>query len=202
LSRRKPSPGRCEGRSGATEPSSCAEFERVGPGISGEACYPSCDRRGHSKQLTRRHSPTSSAPDSRRLPGRGIAAAAEAPGGGSSGIDYAFDLKNPGRSLPSKAQAVASVEEIDATTRDDLTAYPDARDGRRRLQLPAGSPGRSRAKYDEYAVPVTRPRHIRNRAELIAVTEAAEAYETGNRLVIDEMTAVGLEIGDVLVDGR
>jgi len=108
------------------------------------------------------------------------------------GIDYAFDLKNPRAIAAIKAQAVASVEEIDATTRDDLTRIltQGMEEGYNYQQAARAIA----AKYDEYAVPVTRPRHIRNRAELIAVTEAAEAYETGNRLVIDEMTAVGLEM--------
>jgi len=108
------------------------------------------------------------------------------------GVSFAFDLKNPRAIAAIKAQAVASVEEIDATTRDDLTRIltQGMEEGYNYQQVARAIA----AKYDEYAVPVTRPRHIRNRAELIAVTEAAEAYETGNRLVIDEMTAVGLEM--------
>ena len=108
------------------------------------------------------------------------------------GVDFSFDLKNPRAIAAIKAQAAASVEEIDATTRDDLTRIltQGMEDGYNYQQVARAIA----AKYDEYAIPITRPRHIRNRAELIAVTEAAEAYEAGNRLVIDEMTAVGLEM--------
>ncbi len=107
------------------------------------------------------------------------------------GIDYAFDLKNPRAVAAIKDRAAAAVTEIDATTREEIA----------RIVTQGMEEGYSYqkvarqivAKYEEFGVGKPQA-HIRNRAELIAVTEAAEAYETGNRLVIDEMTAVGLEM--------
>ena len=107
------------------------------------------------------------------------------------GIDYAFDLKNPRAVAAIKDRAAAAVTEIDATTREEIA----------RIVTQGMEEGYSYqkvarqivAKYEEFGVGKPQA-HIRNRAELIAVNEAAEAYETGNRLVIDEMTAVGLEM--------
>ena len=164
------------------------EFERIGPGIFGEAAPPPIEgalETAYQATLALFLGPIEEA-------AAAAVAAAARHRVAEFGIDYAFDLKNPRAIAAIKAQAVASVEEIDATTRDDLTRIltQGMEEGYNYQQVARAIA----AKYDEYAVPVTRPRHIRNRAELIAVTEAAEAYETGNRLVIDEMTAVGLEM--------
>ena len=165
------------------------EFERVGPGILGEASpLPAIEgalEAAYQATLADFLAPIEEAA------GAAIAAAAKHRVA-EFGVSFAFDPKNPRAIAAIKAQAVASVEEIDATTRDDLTRIltQGMEEGYNYQQVARAIA----AKYDEYAVPVTRPRHIRNRAELIAVTEAAEAYETGNRLVIDEMTAVGLEM--------
>jgi hypothetical protein len=165
------------------------EFERVGPGILGEASTPPAIE-GALEAAYQATFADFLAPIEEAA-GAAIAAAAKHRVA-EFGVSFAFDLKNPRAIAAIKAQAVASVEEIDATTRDDLTRIltQGMEDGYNYQQVARAIA----AKYDEYAVPVTRPRHIRNRAELIAVTEAAEAYETGNRLVIDEMTAVGLEM--------
>ncbi len=108
------------------------------------------------------------------------------------GINYAFDLKNPRAVQAIRDRAAKSAGDIDATTRADLTAIltRGMEEGYSYQQV-AREIG---AKYDEYLQPVSRPRHIRSRAELIAVNEAAEAYEAGNRIVVDEMSAVGLEM--------
>jgi uncharacterized protein with gpF-like domain len=166
-----------------------AEFERVGPGIYGEASAPPAIagalEAAYQATLAEFLGPIEEA----------AAAAIDAAARhrvAEFGVDHAFDLKNPRAVQAIAAQAAASVEEIDATTRADLTAiltrgmeegYSYQRVAREIAE-----------KYNEYAIPITRPRHIRNRAELIAVNEAAEAYEEGNRLVIDEMVAVGLEM--------
>ena len=166
------------------------EFERIGPGILGEAStLPAIEGAlevAYQATLADFLAPIEEAA------GAAAAAAAAKHRVAEFGVSFAFDLKNPRAIAAIKAQAVASVEEIDATTRDDLTRIltQGMEEGYNYQQVARAIA----AKYDEYAVPVTRPRHIRNRAELIAVTEAAEAYETGNRLVIDEMTAVGLEM--------
>lgn len=165
------------------------EFERVGPGILGEASTPptieGALETAYQATLADFLGPIEEAA------GAAIAAAARHRVA-EFGIDYSFDLKNPRAIAAIKDRAAAAVTEIDATTREEiariLTQWME--EGYNYQQVARAIA----AKYDEYAVPITRPRHIRNRAELIAVTEAAEAYETGNRLVIDEMTAVGLEM--------
>ncbi len=165
------------------------ELERVGPGLYGDASIPPAIEgaleAAYQATLADFLGPIEEAA------GAAIAAAAKHRVA-EFGVDYSFDLKNPRAIAAIKAQAAASVEEIDATTRDDLTRIltQGMEEGYNYQQVARAIA----AKYDEYAIPITRPRHIRNRAELIAVTEAAEAYETGNRLVIDEMAAVGLEM--------
>jgi uncharacterized protein with gpF-like domain len=165
------------------------EFERLGPGILGEASTPPAIEgaleTAYQATLADFLGPIETA----------AAAAIDAAAQhrvAEFQVGFAFDLKNPRAVQAIRDRAAASVEEIDATTRDDLTRIltQGMEEGYNYQQVARAIA----AKYDEYAVPVTRPRHIRNRAELIAVTEAAEAYETGNRLVIDEMTAVGLEM--------
>ena len=160
-----------------------AEFERLGPGILAEAStLPAIE--GALEQLTRRHSPTSS-PDRggagpRSLPPRSRVA--------EFGVSC-VDLKNPRAVRAIRDRAAAAVTEIDATTRDEISRIvaKGMEEGYNYQKVAR----QIVAKYDEFGVGKPQA-HIRNRAELIAVTEAAEAYETGNRLVIDEMTAVGL----------
>lgn len=165
------------------------EFERLGPGLYGEASAPPAIEgaleTAYQATLAQFLDPIETAA------GASLAAAAKHRVAEFQ-VSFAFDLKNPRAIAAIKDQAAASVGEIDATTRDDLTRIltQGMEEGYNYQQVARAIA----AKYDEYAVPVTRPRHIRNRAELIAVTEAAEAYETGNRLVIDDMTAVGLEM--------
>ena len=164
------------------------EFERVGPGILGEASIPPAIEgaleAAYQATLADFLGPIEEAAEA------AIAAAAKHRVA-EFGVDYSFDLKNPRAVAAIKAQAVASVEEIDATTRDDLTRIlTQGMEEGYNYQMVARQ---IVAKYEEFGIGKPQA-HIRNRAELIAVTEAAEAYETGNRLVIDEMTAVGLEM--------
>ena len=165
------------------------EFERAGPEILGEASAPPAIEgaleAAYQATLADFLAPIETAAEA------AIAAAAKHRVA-EFGVDFSFDLKNPRAVRAIRDRAAAAVTEIDATTRDDLTRIltQGMEEGYSYQQVARAIA----AKYDEYAIPITRPRHIRNRAELIAVTEAAEAYETGNRLVIDEMTAVGLEM--------
>jgi uncharacterized protein with gpF-like domain len=165
-----------------------AEFERAGPEILGEASTPPAIAgaldAAYQATLAEFIGPIEEA----------AAAAIDAAARhrvAEFGVDYAFDLENPRAVAAIKGRAAAAVTEIDATTREEIA----------RIVTQGMEEGYSYqkvarqivAKYEEFGV--GRPQaHIRNRAELIAVTEAAEAYETGNRLIIDEMTAVGLEM--------
>ncbi len=164
------------------------EFERVGPGLYGEASAPPAIEgaleAAYQATLADFLGPIETA----------AAAAIDAAAQhrvAEFGIDYAFDLKNPRALAAIKGRAAAAVTEIDATTREEIA----------RIVTQGMEEGYSYqkvarqivAKYEEFGVGKPQA-HIRNRAELIAVTEAAEAYETGNRLVIDEMVAVGLEM--------
>ena len=165
------------------------EFERAGPGLFSEASTPHAIEGG----LEAAYQATLA---DFLGPIEGAAAAAIAAAArhrvAEFGIDYAFDLKNPRAVAAIKDRAAAAVTEIDATTREEIARIvtQGMEEGYNYQKVAR----QIVAKYEEFAVPITRPRHIRNRAELIAVTEAAEAYETGNRLVIDEMTAIGLEM--------
>ena len=164
------------------------EFERVGPGILGEASAPPAIEgaleAAYQATLADFLAPIEEAA------GAAITAAAKHRVA-EFGIDYAFDLKNPRAIAAIKDRAAAAVKEIDATTREEIARIISRgmEDGYNYQQVAR----QIVAKYDEFGVGKPQA-HIRNRAELIAVTEAAEAYETGNRLVVDEMTAVGLEM--------
>ena len=165
------------------------EFGRVGPGILGEASGPPAIEgaleAAYQATLADFFAPIEEAA------GAAIAAAAKHRVA-EFGIDYAFDLKNPRAVQAIKNRAAAAVTNIDATTRDEIARIitQGMEEGYNYQQVARDIT----AKYDEFGLTVPAGKHIRNRAELIAVTEAAEAYETGNRLVIDEMTAVGLEM--------
>lgn len=164
------------------------EFERVGPGILGEASTPPAIKGGleaaYQATLAEFIGPIETA----------AAAAIDAAARhrvAEFGIDYAFDLKNPRAVAAIKGRAAAAVTEIDATTREEI-----ARIVTQGMEEGFNYQKVARqivAKYEEFGIGKPQA-HIRNRAELIAVTEAAEAYEEGNRLVVDEMTAVGLEM--------
>lgn len=108
------------------------------------------------------------------------------------GINYAFDLKNPRAVQAIRDRGAAAVAAIDETTRSRISeiitkgmeeGYSYQKVARQIIE-----------EYDSFGVAVKGPRHIRSRAELIAVNEAAEAYEAGNRIVVDEISAVGLEM--------
>jgi len=164
------------------------EFERVGPGILGEASGPPAIegalQTAYQATLADFLTPIEEAA------GAAIAAAAKHRVA-EFGVSFAFDLKNPRAVQAIKDRGAAAVANIDATTRDEIARIitQGMEEGYNYQKVAR----QIVAKYEEFGVGKPQA-HIRNRAELIAVTEAAEAYETGNRLVIDEMTAVGLEM--------
>ena len=163
------------------------EFERIGPGIFGEAAPPPIEgalETAYQATLALFLGPIEEA-------AAAAVAAAAKHRVAEFQVDFLFDLKNPRAVRAIRDRAAAAVTEIDATTRDEIARIvtQGMEEGYNYQQVAR----EIAAKYDEFGAGKPQA-HIRNRAELIAVTEAAEAYETGNRLVIDEMTAVGLEM--------
>lgn len=124
-----------------------------------------------------------------------VLAQAVARGGRSAVVDLgtlaAFDLDFPDAVAWLEGRAAARVAAIDDTTRDYL----------RTILRQAGEEGwsyqrtarRITDRFAEFARGVPQ-QHIRSRAELIAVTELGEAYETGHRIGAARLEAQGLAI--------
>lgn len=119
-------------------------------------------------------------------------------------LGSSFELGNPVAVAELRATAAARVAGINATTRDGI----------RRIIADGVEAGKSysaiareiRAEYASFATgsPLA---HITSRAELVAVTEIGDAYETGSRTVVDRLSRAGLEmekhwldVGDRRVD--
>lgn len=107
-------------------------------------------------------------------------------------VELDFDLDNPRAAAFLKDRGANLVTRIDATTRDRLrtllvTSVDEGwswqRTGREINQMFAGFSGRG-----------PMGRHLRNRAELVAVTETAEAHAAGNHAVIDQLAAQGVAV--------
>lgn len=107
------------------------------------------------------------------------------------GLSFAFDVKNKRAISYLQKYAARRVTGINKTTQNEIA----------RIIVKGQESGWSydhtaRAisrKFNEFAVGQPQA-HIQSRAHLVAVTEAGEAYETGNRQVIDEMVDTGLEM--------
>lgn len=107
-------------------------------------------------------------------------------------VNFAFGRKNPRAIEAIQKRAASAVSQIDETTRVEISkivtrGMEDGYDYQKVAR-------QITAKYEEFGVKVPAARHIRNRAQLIAINEAGDAYETGNRLVIEEMAVAGLEM--------
>jgi len=107
------------------------------------------------------------------------------------GVDIAFDLKNPRAVAYLKENAALRVTQISETTKSRMaTILTQSTDegwsyGRTAKEI--------KERFTEFRV--GKPQlHIQSRAHLVAVTESANAYETGNEIVVDEMTKVGLKM--------
>jgi len=102
-----------------------------------------------------------------------------------------FSLTNPRAIAYTQNYAATAITGIDSTTKDDI----------RRIVLAGISDGASysevasniKARYTQYAVGVPQ-RHIRSRAELIAVTEIGNAYQAGNLAGARVMSDSGLKM--------
>ncbi len=119
------------------------------------------------------------------------------------GFDIAFDLKNPRAVNYLSQNAALQVTNIDNTTRSRIAT----------ILTQGVDEGWS---YDRTAKAIAnefeefrfgRPQlHIQSRAHLVSVTESANAYEAGNKMVVDTMVEQGLmmekkwlTVGDDLV---
>lgn len=110
----------------------------------------------------------------------------------SVGAEISFDLKNPRAVAWLKDRAAAEVTRIDTETMSRL----------RTLLVQAGDEGWSWTRtarqitstFDGFSGRGPMGRHLRNRAELVAVTEMADAYGEGNHLARLELAAAGLDV--------
>lgn len=107
------------------------------------------------------------------------------------GIEAAFKLK-PERAVAwARANAAARVTKINSTTEETI----------RRIVIKGIDEGKSygevareiKGRFDEFAVGQPQ-HHIRSRAELVAVTENAHAYESGTRVLVDEVREAGIDM--------
>lgn len=107
------------------------------------------------------------------------------------GVDVSFDLDNPRARAYASEAAAEAVTRINQTTREEL----------RRLITQAVADGASyteiakeiREKYAGFRTPQPQ-KHIRDRAELVAVQELGQAYEAGSYTVGEELQRAGLEM--------
>lgn len=104
-------------------------------------------------------------------------------------VDGTFDLDHPDAVTFLRGRAADRVAGIDDVTRRFVrTVLVQAADGGWSYQ---GTAKALRDRFVEFSAPVPQ-QHLRNRAELIAVTEVGEAYEHGARIVADELAVGGL----------
>lgn len=108
-----------------------------------------------------------------------------------TGIDIAFDLTNPRAVGWLSENAALKVTQINETTRARIATIV-AR-GTEEGWAYNKTAKEIKDRFEEFRI--GKPQlHIQSRAHLVAVTESANAYEAGNKMVIDEMTAIGLEM--------
>jgi hypothetical protein len=102
-----------------------------------------------------------------------------------------FSLTNPRAVAYTKNRAAEAIAGIDQTSKDDI----------RRLVVLAVEHGTSyselarqiKARYNQFAIGVPQ-KHIRSRAELIAITETGNAYQAGNFVAAQIMKDGGLTL--------
>lgn len=107
------------------------------------------------------------------------------------GIKVAFGLANPRAEAWLKKHAASRVTMIDSTTRDEIKSIVTRglEGGKTYDEIAKEIAGR----FDEFGQTKAQA-HIDTRAHLVAVTEIGDAYEKGNRLVVDEIAAQGIDI--------
>ncbi len=105
------------------------------------------------------------------------------------GVEIAFDLKNPRAVEYLTKNAALKVTQINDTTRARIAMilHQGVDEGWSYNKTAKAIKDR----FTEFSI--GKPQlHIQSRAHLVAITESAEAYEAGNKMVIDEMVKVGL----------
>lgn len=107
------------------------------------------------------------------------------------GLEIAFNLRNPRAVQYLNAHGVPNVRGINDTTRSYLqTVITQGVEEGWSYQRMAKA---IKDRYREFAVGVPQ-QHIRSRAELIAVTEAGNAYEAGSSIVVRDLQDAGLRM--------
>lgn len=106
-------------------------------------------------------------------------------------LEMSFDLAHPGAQLHLKDYCAAAVTGIDETTRKSMKAIiaRGEREGKSYAEI-------ARAmvrKFDDFGEVVPQ-KHLQNRAELIAVHELGQAYESASRQTVDSLLNDGLPI--------
>ncbi len=108
--------------------------------------------------------------------------------------DYAlrlsFDLKNPRAVQYGKDRATELLRELNTTTKEEIKQLIVS-------MLDTGESYQSvarkiTARFKEYSKRPPMGTHIRNRAELVAITEAAHAYQSANYSAVKDMLGTGL----------
>jgi SPP1 gp7 family putative phage head morphogenesis protein len=106
-------------------------------------------------------------------------------------VEAAFDLSNPRAAAYLEAHAATTVAGINEASRAEIRQIIAAgvRDGQSYDQIARTI----RERFEGFGTPAPQ-QHIRSRAHLVAATEAGDAYEEGNRAVVDDLEAAGLRI--------
>jgi hypothetical protein len=106
----------------------------------------------------------------------------------SLGLETAFDLSNPEAVRYLDGYAAERVTAIDETTRDTLNRLitGGVQEGKSYEKIAASI----RDEFDNWAEPQA---YIRDRAEMVAITEVGQAYEHASRSVVNDLVSHGLE---------
>lgn len=107
------------------------------------------------------------------------------------GVEYAFGLSNPRAVAYLEDHGYGLISQIDAVTRGNIATIVN--NGIAEGWAYSKTAREISALYREMAVGLPQ-RHLRSRAELIAVTETGNAYEAGNEIVIRDLSDGGLRM--------
>jgi len=105
------------------------------------------------------------------------------------GLEVVFDLKNPRAVKWLSDNAAAKVSDINKTTRKQMATIlkKSVEEG----TSYAKTAREIKSKWSEFAIGKPQE-HIRSRAELVAVTESANAYEEGNLQIAHQLKESGI----------
>lgn len=109
---------------------------------------------------------------------------------GAFGLELAFSVDSPRAQAFLDGYAADQVRGINDTTRDVLRRI--IAEGLRDQLSYTDIADQIAGRFKEFAGAVKSPRHIRSRAELVAVTEIGNAYAEGNRQGVLELRDAGL----------